>query len=349
MSQQDKFNRIVASLHDAMLDDSRWRAASALIDDACGSTGSELVIVGGSSQREATQRKESATFDELLRRGGATGGLNIRMDGPDGLHVVWVLENPTSPDGWNSEQIAMIERLLPHVRQFVRVRHALAGAGALGTSVAGLLDGMLVGAICLDWRGIIVRSNTRADALLRSRDALLNRDGFLRARVPSDDRQLRTLLGRAVPRSGLPGAGGSMTVARLAGPRLALHVTPADAGAAGLGIGHGAALVLIGDPAAKATVDPNHVAATLGLTPAESRIAAALADGLTIRDIAAATQRAPSTIRELLKRIHAKLGISRRADLVRMVLSLSPFANFDQVDGCEAAQEEGTGRRTERR
>ena len=98
--------------------------------------------------------------------------------------------------------------------------------------------------------------------------------------------------------------------------------------------------MLIGDPATRAAVAPDHVAATLGLTPAESRIAAALADGGTIRAIAAATHRAPSTIRELLTRAHAKLGISRRADLVRMVLSLSPFANLYQVNRSEAAEGE---------
>ena len=75
----------------------------------------------------------------------------------------------------------------------------------------------------------------------------------------------------------------------------------------GFGIGHVAALVLIVDPTAKPRIDPERVAATLGLTRAESQVAAALAQG--------------TTVRELLKRIHVKLGVSRRADLVRMVLS----------------------------
>ena len=34
MSDRDAFGRILASLHDAMLDDSRWPAVSALIDEA---------------------------------------------------------------------------------------------------------------------------------------------------------------------------------------------------------------------------------------------------------------------------------------------------------------------------
>ena len=82
-------------------------------------------------------------------------------------------------------------------------------------------------------------------------------------------------------------------------------------------------MVLIVDPRATPSIDPEHVAAVLGLTPAESRVAVALAEGMTMRDIAAATHRAESTVRELVKRIHVKLDVSRRADLVRIVVSLA--------------------------
>ena len=84
-----------------------------------------------------------------------------------------------------------------------------------------------------------------------------------------------------------------------------------------------AALVVVVDPAAKPTIALERVAAALGLTRAESRIAVALAEGATVREIAAASHRAESTVRELVKRIHVKLDVSRRADVVRMVLSLA--------------------------
>ena len=89
--------------------------------------------------------KTSPTYNELLRRSDAQNGLNIRMDGPSGLHVVWALADPTEPDGWSSEQIEMIERLLPHIRQFVRVRQALVGAQALGASLAATCSGSTLG------------------------------------------------------------------------------------------------------------------------------------------------------------------------------------------------------------
>ena len=48
MSDQDAFERILAALHDAMLDDSHWPATSALIDEACGTVGNALMVRAGS-------------------------------------------------------------------------------------------------------------------------------------------------------------------------------------------------------------------------------------------------------------------------------------------------------------
>ena len=47
MNDQDAFERVLASLYDAMLDDTRWPATSALIDEACGLTGNALLVGEG--------------------------------------------------------------------------------------------------------------------------------------------------------------------------------------------------------------------------------------------------------------------------------------------------------------
>ena len=46
MSDQDAFERILASLYDTMLNDALWPATSALIDEACGMEGSALGVIG---------------------------------------------------------------------------------------------------------------------------------------------------------------------------------------------------------------------------------------------------------------------------------------------------------------
>ena len=47
MNEPDAFQRILASLYDAMLDDTRWPATSALLDEACGLTGNTLLVGEG--------------------------------------------------------------------------------------------------------------------------------------------------------------------------------------------------------------------------------------------------------------------------------------------------------------
>ena len=47
MSERPAFERILALLYDAMLDDTHWPATSALIDEACGVVGNALLVGEG--------------------------------------------------------------------------------------------------------------------------------------------------------------------------------------------------------------------------------------------------------------------------------------------------------------
>ena len=377
MSQQDPFDRIVAALHDAALDDARWEAASALIDDACGAKGNMLVFGEGRSQEDAEiymarlcyrgqrheewerryfadyyprderiprlrhlpdsrlvqvrslyteqEAKSSATFNEALPPSDTQDGLNVRLDGPNGSRIVWTIADPAGEDGWSPAQIGLIERLLPHIRQYVRVRHALFEAGALGASLTALLDNNRSGVIQLDRRGRIVEANDRARFLLRRGDGLCDQNGCLHARAPADNAALQGLLAKALPPFGGQGVSGSMLVSRaLDLPRLVLHLSPVDDGESDIRARRVAALALIVDPGGgQSRIDPELAAATLDLTPMESRVTVMLAEGNTVRDIALALGRTENTIRWHMKNIFNKHHISRQFELVQRVLALA--------------------------
>ena len=378
MSQYDAFNRILASLHEAMLDDAHWAATAALIDDACRATGNGLVVGEGAGddaqvffakytfrgqRRQDLERqyfqlyyplderlprlrqlpdsrlahvsglftdaelKTSPVYNEWLQRCGARNGLNARLDGPGGSRIIWTLGDPIAGSGWGSAQIDMIQGLLPHIRQFVRVRYALAGAEALGASLSGLLDNTRLGVIHLDRRGRIVEANDPARDILRQDDGLFDRDGFLSAWLPDDHADLERLLGRALAAvGGQTPASGSMAVRRAPGlPPLTLHITPVGVQQTDFGRWRVAALVLVVDPASRPTIDARLVAEALGLTPSQSQVASMLAAGSSVRDIATATGRQENTVYKHLKQMYRKLGISRQADLVRLVLSRAAF------------------------
>ena len=379
MSKRDAFDRIVSAVHDATLDESRWPATSALIDEACGLTGNGLMVGEGpkddvralffglynrGQRREDLEReyletyhpldervprfrqlppcrlvhitglytaeelKTSPTYNELLPRAGMQDSLNVQLPGLDGSHIGWGLNDPVDAEGWGAARITMVERLLPHIQQFVRVRQALGRAGALGTSLADLFATTGLGVIQLDGRRRIAAANDRALEVLRTGDGLCDKDRVLRAGIPADDAVLQDLLTRALPPAGMQGAGGSMTLHRAADPvPLVVHLMPIGRPETAACAWPVAALVLVVDPAHRPRLDPVLVAAGLGLTPMESRVAVLLTEGKSLREVATATGRKDTTIRWHLRQIFAKCGIGRQAELVRLVLSLGGAAH----------------------
>lgn len=273
--------------------------------------------------------KHSPCYNEMLLRGKAQDSLNVRLDGPAGSRIVWTIHDPVDADGWTSARTRLLQRLLPHLRQYVRVHRALAGADALGASLAESLERSGAGIVELDRRGRIVAANDRARTLLQRGDGLYDQQGALFARVRGNNDVLQDLLARALPRFGSRGRSGSMTVRReQALPPLVLHVTPLGRRDADLGLWPAAALVLVHDPALSSRLDPAAVAAALGLTRMESRVAVLVAEGKSVREIAAATGRKETTIRWHLKHICEKHGISRQAEVVRLVLSVAGTPDY---------------------
>ena len=377
MSDQEAFGSIMASLYDAMLDDTHWPATSALIDEACGITGNTLLVGEGpkddlrvlfvglyerGQRREDLEReylevyhpidervprlrqlpdsrlvpvtdlytaeelKTSPAYNKIFVRGHYQEGLNVRMDGPDGSHMTWGLGDPVASDGWGSSEIAMVKRLLPHIRQFVCVWQALVRAEARDTTVTALLDNSRIGVLHLDRRGRIMAANDRAASILRHGKVLSDRDGVLRARASADQSRLERLVAAALPTSGAVPVGGSMLLHRSSLlPPFVVHVKPVGVPQPDYGARHVAALVLIVEPGNQHRVDPVLVATILGLTPAESWVAAGLAEGKSVCDMAEATGVTPGAIRWHLKQIYQKRSISGQVDLVRLVQSITEF------------------------
>ena len=273
----------------------------------------------------AEELKTSPTYNEILLRSQYQNGLNVRLDGPDTSHISWGLGDPVASDGWGSSEIAAIKRLLPHIRQFIRVRQALVRAEAHETTVTALLDNPRIGVLHLDRRGQIIAVNDRARSILRHGDGLSARDGvLLGARKAADRLRLEGLVAAALPVGGAIAVSGSMLLGRSSGlPPFVVHVKPVAVPQPDYGARHAAALVLIVEPGSQHRIDPGLVARTLGLTPMESRVAAGLAEGRSVDEMAGAMGNTKHAVYWHLQRIYRKLSISRQAELVRLVLPLA--------------------------
>ncbi|MDE0350469.1 MAG: helix-turn-helix transcriptional regulator [Gammaproteobacteria bacterium] len=271
-----------------------------------------------------TERElKTSPVQHAFRQVHCANAVNVRLDGPRGSRIMWMVHDPIHDDGWSSAQLDLIRRLLPHIRQTVRVQVALGRAGTLGRTLEGLLEAAGLGVIQLDRRARIVAANDRARTLLRAGDVLFDTGGCLSAQPPTANAELQDLLARALPPFGIRGAGGTMAARRPSGSPLVLHVIPVGGGEADPGAWPVAALVLVPDAAQPTDLDVAIVAETLRFTRAESQAAVLLARGMTVREIAAATGRRESTVRSHVKHMFTKHGLTRQADLVRLVRSLA--------------------------
>ena len=381
MTTPDAFDRMLGSLHEAALDDARWPAAAARIDQLCGSRGSVLVYGDGDSaspddvqiylasacfggqpneqcvreyfesyhdfdERLARlrrlrdsrvvpvawllteeQMKSSLVYNEMLLPGDLGNALHARLDGPDGTRIVWTSADPVDPAGWSSGPVEMLERILPHLRHYIRVRHALVSARALAASISDLVEHVNLAVIHLDRYGHVVSANERAQELLRKGDGLTCRDGALHAGIGEEDDTLQRVLARALPGHGATGEGGSVLLSREHSvTRLVLHVTPLPSGGVHESEGRLSALVLLVDPDARSRLDPDRLRELVGLTPAEAQIASMLVEGKTMREIARVTGRSPVTVKWHVQHLFNRVGVRRQTDLVRVLLSLGDVA-----------------------
>lgn len=270
------------------------------------------------------EKKTSIVYNEFRCAHGTQDGLYVGLDGLDGCSIFLSLGNSIERGGgWRHGQIRTIRRLAPHLRQFARVRHTMANAGALSASLTALLENGRSGFIQLDRRGRILDANDRAREVLLERDGLCDAAGALAARMPRENAELQRLLARALSPAGKPGAGGSMKLTRTATRTpLVIEICPVRTHGGDYRAGGVAALVLLVDPAARPRIDPAFAAAVLGLGPAESRVAVDIAAGQTIAGIAAALGCAESTVRTHVRRAYRKLGVHKQTDLVRRIMSL---------------------------
>ncbi|MEQ1770725.1 MAG: helix-turn-helix transcriptional regulator [Devosia sp.] len=195
------------------------------------------------------------------------------------------------------------------------------GAGAHESALAlnravDLFGRMGRAALVVDFEGRVSRVNALAESM--GRQGIIALGGGLTLFRGRDQIALDRLIGEAAAggRAGLGadpilvegGDGRPLLVQALA---LESNVT-----------GQAAVLLLLTDPGGAREGSAAQVLQLLGLSPAESRLAATVGTGTPPRDAATVLGITESTARSSIKTIYGKLGINRQIDLARIVTRL---------------------------
>jgi DNA-binding CsgD family transcriptional regulator len=235
-------------------------------------------------------------------------------------------------DGFVDDEVRRKLRLvMPHLRRSVLIGRTI---DHMTVSVAGLadaLDGLSAGMFLVDDMRAIVHANASGRAMISAGKVLRAANGRLVASDPKLDRELRAVLTAASVGDGTLGiAGIAQPLAAQDGERYVAHVMPLTSGARRRAGRHHAATaaLFVHKAALQMNAVPEAIARTYQLTPSEGRVLLAIVQVGGVPETADALGVSESTVKTHLQRVFSKTGVSRQADLVKLVAEFSnPLVN----------------------
>ena len=263
------------------------------------------------------------------RRNGFRYYIGAALAEVDGIATYLGLQRSARQGHVGEHEIATFARLLPHLKQAVALSTTLQSLKTQAGAFVDALHASGTAMILLNRDRRVAFMTEAAERIAARADGLLvDREGRVRASRPEESAQLRRLIADVAQTATANGAraeglvaGGELFVSRPSGREpLRARVAPLrDLDATIVGVPAAAALI-IHDPEARPRPIPDRLCRRHGLTPAEAKLAVALADGTSLKEYAESAGITYETARWHLKRALAKTDTHRQPALVSLVL-----------------------------
>jgi DNA-binding CsgD family transcriptional regulator len=268
---------------------------------------------------DAREFERSAAYNEVIKPIDGFHFITTRMEAPDlSLHMVSCRRRQAPAFG--KEEAEVFRTILPHLATALRFRCHLRKAERRGNALTQLLDRMDIGVILTNAEGKPCFMNERACRILAAEDGLELMATGLAASTPAATRQLREEIAAV-------GAQHGVCERRLVLPRpsqrssLILHILPIwRLGVTVPGMRAPQLAVLVKEPD-MVTIDKTAIAEIFRLSPRESEVAALLATGLDLSEIAANLGLGLGSVRSYLSRVYEKTEVHHQAALVALIRS----------------------------
>ena len=226
-----------------------------------------------------------------------------------------------APGQFSRDDIEVVEHYHPHLIRAYNLGRRIAATLDLSDDLASALDRSSHGLFILAKSGALLHLNRVGAALVAEEGGLCVSGGRLGASNASDARRLQALVGAAGIGDGERRSGGSMALATPSRRRpLLVTVAPARGESLSPFRSGQSVLVCVTDLEAGVSPPEQTLRGLFGLTPAETRVALALFEGLTPREAAARFGLSPHTIHDQLARVFEKTGTSRQSELARLMM-----------------------------
>jgi DNA-binding CsgD family transcriptional regulator/PAS domain-containing protein len=219
---------------------------------------------------------------------------------------------------FGQDHIEVLKALLRHVRRALRTRERARDVFDTRSHALELLDALPQACVLVNREGRAVFVNRAAERTLAGNAPLRLGASGLTAVRHQDTVALHRLISRA---ASLHPCGGEMAIDREHGQPMVILVSPIRSRYQLPAPPQAVAAVWISIPDDRFLSRSTRIRVLFGLTSAESALAAEIARGMSLAEIAEARNISRHTARNQLKSIFAKTGARSQADLVRLVLS----------------------------
>ena len=177
--------------------------------------------------------------------------------------------------------------------------------------------------IILDEQARVLSANPVAQVLLEQGDGLSLKGQWLHIEGRDINKELQQAVANIIraQHQGEPSVVRALRVPRSSGRSdLGLVVRPVPVSKWSEGQSSPSAAIFISDPDLHESASRQTLAELFELTPAEANLAILLARGLSLAEVSDTQNVSQHTARAQLKSIFAKTGVSRQAELVRLVI-----------------------------
>jgi len=271
-------------------------------------------------------RREHPLYYSLILRPhdiGHIAVMNIYND--DEWHVGLGLHRSFKADAFSADELRDLNRLYPHLSRALRIHKEFHRLRHRQQSIDAALSRVLMGLIILGPDGTALYSNPVADSLLKRHPGLVLNGGRPQAHFAHENRRLQAMLddlaladpadidrhdlalGLHHPERDQPL---NVVLATLNAP----YGEHAD-------MARGNVALYLCDPASRFHFSLDTLHALYDLTPAEARVAMALTNGQTPKQIAESQGVVVDTVRSQLKSLYVKMGVNKQQDVIRVLLS----------------------------
>jgi DNA-binding CsgD family transcriptional regulator/PAS domain-containing protein len=226
---------------------------------------------------------------------------------------------------FTEDEIATVTLLGRHAEKSLRLGLKLINLELSQNGLGDALSKVGIGVFILDTLGRVVFANPAGDDL--AGDGIVVANGRLRIEACAERAGIEAAIQRSIGSDARARTVESkgMLVDRQDGRRpIAVHVlpiTPSDRSEDRI-LTHARAIVLAIQPDADGPADPAQVRDLLGLTLGEARVAALVGSGMAPREAATRLGIGEETARTALKRVFAKVGVSRQSELTALLTKL---------------------------